>query len=730
MTASKHLAVRSLFGPAVILILLAGSFTGSIFGGDTDLWYHLSGGRYIDATGHLPTSNHFSFLEPSRPFTDYYWLFQYTLYKTYDATGYIGIALLRAALAAVALTLAMKLALGKDEEESALRFGWRATLFVAVTVILFSRHTNLRPHTATYISILCFQWVIIKKPNRVWLLPLIALFWVNFHGISYPVLLLLCGAHLASLFFRKLFFGEELTTGQRNLALMLTLSMAAVFATPHGLELIPVPFRFTRHAADYIREMSWPNLSAYSVQSFRGAWPSIETASLIMIAAASLALLLKAKRGELKIHELLLFVGGAYLLSKAGRFYVEFGLLTLPLSASLADYLPKEQDPRTPARKLAMIFAVLLSVTFSAVVNNKAVAAFPYGLQQLPAGSAAFLNSIDTGGKVFNHPNRGGYLQWELKPSYRIFMDMQIPFLFHDEDIYSVGLPGLIPSTLDRFIERYRPDYIYEDFDNQVFRKGLAENKEYRLVFFDDISAVYAHIVTKKEIVDKYGIEVFQVENVSGKTFKEMSKGKDREKVLGALRKLSEIWPRGITVNIWLTQAALDSGDGEEAVKRAAMVSAESPVGAFALLNEGEALKGAGRYRESLKALDQALENAAEKDKPKIHRAKAYTYKALGDIENTFAEFKKGLVFRDTGIRAGDWWQYACAAYLLGEYDEAFQATRYAEAMLTPEDEELRTSIEEFMKLTGTESLLGPLTGKNSSPAEPPGTQTADAPRN
>src|SRR3989338_4257043 len=52
-----------------------------IVASDTDLWYHLNGGRYIMEHHALPTdSSYISFVTPPRPWVDFYWLFQILVY--------------------------------------------------------------------------------------------------------------------------------------------------------------------------------------------------------------------------------------------------------------------------------------------------------------------------------------------------------------------------------------------------------------------------------------------------------------------------------------------------------------------------------------------------------------------------------------------------------------------------------------------------------------------------
>ncbi len=65
-------------------------FRWPIMVGDTDLWYHLNGGRYFFNHYSLPKDSFFSFVDPPRKWLDYYWLFQIFVYKIHQYSGYYG----------------------------------------------------------------------------------------------------------------------------------------------------------------------------------------------------------------------------------------------------------------------------------------------------------------------------------------------------------------------------------------------------------------------------------------------------------------------------------------------------------------------------------------------------------------------------------------------------------------------------------------------------------------
>ena len=65
---------------------------------DTDLWFHLSNGKFLFEHHAIPSRAFFSFLASPREWIDYSWLFQAVVYGLYTWAGYGGLIVLRPAV--------------------------------------------------------------------------------------------------------------------------------------------------------------------------------------------------------------------------------------------------------------------------------------------------------------------------------------------------------------------------------------------------------------------------------------------------------------------------------------------------------------------------------------------------------------------------------------------------------------------------------------------------------
>ncbi len=111
--------------------------------------------------------------------------------------------------------------------------------------------------------------------------------------------------------------------------------------------------------------------------------------------------------------------------------------------------------------------------------------------RDLPEGVALFLKRVNGSGSVMNHPDTGGYYEWELYPRYKIFMDLQVPFLFPAEDFETARNVYVDQRALRKVITRYRPDFIAVPIGMQGFKTLIADHPQYHLIFFDDAEVLY-----------------------------------------------------------------------------------------------------------------------------------------------------------------------------------------------------------------------------------------------
>ena len=232
----------------------------------TDVWGHLSYGRWIVSQGALPTTEPLMPLSRGVPYVDYYWLSQVIGYLTYQALGIAGIlggsSLIITATSAVMLHLGLRrtrsLAFAYAGLALFLWFDWTTLAIVRPQLaglfcfcVLLHRLTHCSPHAPReephhaerdgYAK--AFDW---------WLVPGLHLVWANLHG-SFVMGLALLAAFVAGRaidLVRRTGTLRSLTHDERlrRWFLWLELSAAAALVNPYGVGLYLEVLRFGENA--------------------------------------------------------------------------------------------------------------------------------------------------------------------------------------------------------------------------------------------------------------------------------------------------------------------------------------------------------------------------------------------------------------------------------------------------------------------------------------------------
>jgi hypothetical protein len=673
--------------------LVVGYATWPIYANDTDLWYHLNGGRYIATVQALPHVPFFSFLRPSPAWLDYYWLSQLLFYAVHAAAGYVGLVELRA-LAAIGTYAAVlaTLRVGKRSEEG---WAYTAVVFSLVALFLLGRLTMIRPGNLSYLAIAGFVFLL-ESRRALLALPLLAVLWVNLHGIEYPVMLLILGAYLGEWVLGRLGLLPHVTPPSALGFAATAVALLAVFVTPHGTALLAEPFKPLTFASLYIDELKPVDVPSLLALRLDGFYVTRATFLACLIGASALAAFVSLDRARIRPAHLVLLAGGAFLLTRLERFSAEFVLLAVPL---LGAFQPSVSAlPRMPqALRVALgaPFALLAFWHLYSVLETSCP--FPLCSAKLPEGSVAFLNKVGAKGKVLNHPNDGGYLEWELYPRQQIFVDLQTPFLFSDRDIYVADQSFRDPAVLAGVIAEYHPDFAVVPKRQRVFQDVASQVSDFVPVFIDDDSVLYASSAAQPELVARHrltAIDPFALE-VVGDAADPNAVARAAEEVA----RVNEIYPGGGRMRVFEGALALRRGEVESALRTADAVTREHPDRPEGFRLRGDALLQSDRLAEAADAYEQALargeDSAAAGQVFHIQSRLWSIYKRLGQREAAYRALRAAV---------GDLYQpaagyrelasLASAALDAGHEEEARSLIQFALAKTPASEPELRRGLE------------------------------------
>lgn len=670
-----------------------------IIAGDSDLWYHLSGGRYILAHGALPHDSYFSFLEPPKTWIDYYWLFQVLVYAVYSHCDYYGLIVLRA-VAYLATSLGILRLLFQGQVKRA-AVPWCAFIGISCALILLPRNMLVRPHLFTYLFTVGFLYIYEVRPSLAWCLPLLGLCWCNVHGVTYPIMVLIIGSYAAEWLFTQLRARSWDAKQALKVLLPSIATLATVLLTPHGRALVGVPLTSTVGASHYILELR--PLHLWDILSFQFVMmtPTAQTVFNVLLLLTCLTAVTALLGRRLRVSHLLLFLSGWVLLLRGARFVNDYVLLALPMlrahpllpSTRLTKRLPKPVYLVGVGILLLIPMRVFLS-TFSEKPR------YPFSQANLPQGNITFLNTIRAQGNVLNHPNTGGYLQWMLYPTYRIFMDMEVPFLFSDEDMYLAQHVFTDEQVLGKVVARYRPGFLTVPNKYETFPEKIANFPDYVPVFFDDFEVLFVDRGQYPKLAEAYALRAVKPFSVMDKSVDEiLEQASDRSGMLQEMERMLRVYPDCGTTNHIAAVLKNDQGDYRGAMTHAERIMKVYPESTNGYRLEGDALKGLKRYKEAISFYDKGIQYSSGSGRARLYKSIGLAHLELQQYDQAYRLLKESVEVYSPRTKREDLYSLGIAAMRTGRGGEARTIFGYiADYLVGPEDVEWKQKIHEALR--------------------------------
>ncbi|MEE8525207.1 MAG: hypothetical protein V3T72_14825 [Thermoanaerobaculia bacterium] len=659
-------------GRGVLLVAFLASALTPIVAFDTDLWYHLRHAQYSVETGSLPGDTYFSYLEPARPFVDYYWLFQLVAYGTFQAGGYWGL------IAARSLVWLLLL-VGFDR---LVRRGggggpWAALVPALFAGVLLVRTLNFRPHVFSYLFLVLLLWGLERRRTPLWLIG-VGILWSNVHGVAFPVLWAVLAAYGVDTLYEMRRGGESSEPAARRWSILGATAATAVL-TPHGLELLSVPFRSTAEASRIIGELAPFDVGSLLRFDLRRMTDGTSfTVLLWLLAALSIWWLAdRERRARLRPSRLLLLAVGVALLVKASRLQMELALLTLPLWSDILAVRRRTSAGTARATGERWVTstaaaAVLIALSLSFADRLERGLRLPHPLADagnLARGVTAFLTDHGPGGRLMHPAASGGYLMWALGDRYRVHMDLELPFAFSSDDFYQLRHALFESSSLAVMLSRHRPDFVAASAQSPGFGQRLATvAPQYVQVFVDDTLVLWADGGRHTELAAAWRLRAIDGEQALADPF---YMPPDLDAARSELARLAGVAPDVRLPHRLLCRIELASGRAAAAVRHARRLAELAPEEAQSHLLLGDALMSAGDVAGGRAAFGDALKLTPAGKRRPLHKRLAYVEVARQRPQAAYRHLRQAVDLHVMQTTRRDLELLASLAEEVGEIDHA-----------------------------------------------------------
>ncbi|WP_129631537.1 hypothetical protein [Candidatus Oscillochloris fontis] len=149
-----------------------------------DFWWHMATGKIIVETGQIPTVDSFSYTQAGQPFYNQSWLGQVLMYGLYQIGGPALLVIVQAALLAATYGLLLRICVERTQ-----RLRLSVIFLLLATMPASFDNWIVRPQTYALSLFIIYLYVLDgwRRANpgyrwQLWLLPALAVVWVNLHG--------------------------------------------------------------------------------------------------------------------------------------------------------------------------------------------------------------------------------------------------------------------------------------------------------------------------------------------------------------------------------------------------------------------------------------------------------------------------------------------------------------------------------------------------------------------
>lgn len=469
-----------LFISILIVCLLLGPKMLSI---DSDLGRHLALGNYILETQNIPTKDilsHTKFGE-SRP--PYEWLSQILFAVSNKLAGLDGVIFFSGLIIAIAFLLTYK------ESVKVSQLPILSVVILLLGLAASSVHWLPRPHVFTFLMLhiwIMYLEKIRKNENvKLWQIGIIMLIWANLHG-GFIFGFIVWFAYFAGDIWEKVFSNKKI-----NLLSLLKVggvSLLASIITPDGW-------------GNWVAVLG--NNSSYILQNTSETMsPDFHQAGMLpFLLFIGLTIVIPSITNiKLPASQIFLMAGTAMASLLVARNIPLFVIVSIPILCGCLRYLTfgefwfnleKRINNLQSNLKSYWFFGtiVILSALMIVKYSSYQLTVFKFNPSVFPVQATNWLKENPQTGNMFNEFNWGGYIEYRLFPSQKVFLDSQTDFYgeaLMREYVQIISAPAGWESSL----EKYQVGWVIIN-PNSPLANVLVLDSDWQLLYQDKVAVIY-----------------------------------------------------------------------------------------------------------------------------------------------------------------------------------------------------------------------------------------------
>lgn len=463
---------------------------------DTDMWWHLQVGKYIATHHAVPSRDFMSFTFAGHAWTDHEWLAELSMYGLYVLAGLWG-PIVAFALLISATFLLVYATIRQWGVHPVLALFVTSGAFVASSASWGPRIQMATLFFVALYSLILQRFIATHDRRLLFVFPAAMLLWANIHGgfaLGLALLVLVLAGETLNRVTRH--EGALSTTELKLLGLAFLGTFAVTIVNPNTYRqlLYPLTFVLPNAYTNLIEESASPNFHMPVMMVF-------EAMLLLLVAALLIG------RPPINWTHLLIIGAFTHLAFSQVRNVPLWAVLIGPLLAyylqaavpRLREEFPQFAYRRRPVRgnlsgilNLALLALALLAYVIEGSRFDSATVLRQAEIKNYPAGAISYMQTHQLPKRVFVSYGWGGYLLWNLFPTYRDYMDSRADTLYNTAILHGyLKLYGASPDWRS-VVRKYDIQAVLVERDAPIVQV-LSEAPGWRLAYRDSLSALLVH---------------------------------------------------------------------------------------------------------------------------------------------------------------------------------------------------------------------------------------------
>ncbi len=512
---------------ALLILLGISLFAHKII--DTDIWWHLRTGRYIVESRSVPGFDTYSYTAGGSKWIDLHWLFQLILYGTHAVAGGYGLSLLFIFLFCLTFVILWRACPREKYFPGAVLFFWAALMACTPRFLA-------RPEAFTFLMIAIYVFILSRYERGecyrlVYLLIPLQVLWTNLQGL-FIIGPFLIGAYLAGIGtvslipWQKQRLSAENAPPARPLLVTFIGAVLVCLVNPYGIEGLLFPITL------FTRVGGVQNIFARSIAEFQPPFSGYNLTGSIkwfgaFLTLSAVAMVLNYR--NLRVSNLVMFLGLAYLALNARRNIPIFALAVLPVAVTHVSEIVERFRAAKNLRFSAAIrygglaCCVVMSTLFlfhitrvtsnKLYISDKRAERFGFGFKEQthPRGAFVFIRENGIRGPFFNNLDIGGMFIYEMYPNEKAFIDARLEV--NSADVFAEYRDAMSDAYAFAKLSR---KYVFNAIvishtaqDTLDLMPALYYSPEWALVYLDPLAAVFVRAIPEnKGLIDEERVDI------------------------------------------------------------------------------------------------------------------------------------------------------------------------------------------------------------------------------